>query len=275
MSIKLVVVDMDGTFLDDNNQYDTARFATIFENLRAQQIKFAVASGSQFQRLQAKFPDYLDEMFFISQNGSVIFDGQNFLGASPVADQDLAQVLTKISQYPAGYISQIVVSGVKKTYIDARTPEEIKALINEYYSDLAVVPDILTIDSKVAGEAITKIGIRFSSKIENLETVVADFRASLPTKLASLNSGFNVELVGLKEVDKVTGIKFIKEQLAIVDEEIMTFGDNENDAAMLALTPHSYAMANGSDHVKKIAKHQAPSNNEAGVLTVLEQLFAE
>lgn len=275
MSIKLVVVDMDGTFLDDNNQYDTARFATIFENLRAQQIKFAVASGSQFQRLQAKFPDYLDEMFFISQNGSVIFDGQNFLGASPVADQDLAQVLTKVSQYPAGYISQIVVSGVKKTYIDARTPEEIKALINEYYSDLAVVPDILTIDSKVAGEAITKIGIRFSSKIENLETVVADFRASLPTKLASLNSGFNVELVGLKEVDKVTGIKFIKEQLAIVDEEIMTFGDNENDAAMLALTPHSYAMANGSDHVKKIAKHQAPSNNEAGVLTVLEQLFAE
>lgn len=40
---------------------------------------------------------------------------------------------------------------------------------------------------------------------------------------------------------------------------------------MLELAGYSYAMANGDERIKKLAKYQAPSNNDSGVLQVLEK----
>lgn len=39
------------------------------------------------------------------------------------------------------------------------------------------------------------------------------------------------------------------------------------------MTDYSYAMANGSDKVKAVAKHQAASNDQSGVLTIIEDLL--
>lgn len=51
----------------------------------------------------------------------------------------------------------------------------------------------------------------------------------------------------------------------------MAFGDGGNDLEMLAYVDHSYAMANAPEKVKKTAKYQAPSNQESGVLEILER----
>lgn len=274
MSIKLVVVDMDGTFLDDTNQYDRLRFAKIFRQLQARGIKFAVASGSQHQRLQAKFPEYLDDIFFISQNGSIIFDGQKFLGASHIPTAELATVLQKISQYPTNEV-QVIVSGVEKTYLDTKMPTKMKKLFSEYFNALVEVPDIFKVSEATVNEPLTKVGVWFLSTDKTVQADIKAFRTSLPVNLASLSSGFNIELVGVNGVDKVTGIRAIQKQLGINDDEVMTFGDNENDVAMLALTPHSYAMANAAEQAKIVARNEAPSNNDAGVLTILEALLAD
>lgn len=273
MSIRLITVDMDGTFLNDQNEFNRQRFQNLLPQLAAKDIKFAVASGSQYQRLQRKFAGLDAEIFFISQNGSVVHDGDEFLAAAPIDDALVRKVFAVIAEFPAAYISQVIVSGVEKTYVANETPAEVQAVIAEYFSDLATVDDLTTISSATVGEGLTKIGVRFSSKTPDLEDVIADFRAKLPAQLASLNSGFNIELVGVDHVNKATGIKMIQDKYDIAADEIVTFGDNENDIAMLALTPHSYAMANAHENVKAVAHHLAPTNNDEGVLTVIEQLI--
>ena len=55
----------------------------------------------------------------------------------------------------------------------------------------------------------------------------------------------------------------------------MAFGDSENDLEMLELAGYSFAMENGEEKVKRMAKYIAPSNDEAGVLQVLEQYLKE
>lgn len=274
MSIRLIAVDMDGTFLNDQNEFNRRRFQKLLPKLAAKNIKFAVASGSQYQRLRNKFTDIDAEIFFISQNGSVVHDGDEFLAATPIDDKLIQDVFELIREYPAGYISQVIVSGIEKTYVASGTPVEVQAMIAEYFSDLETVDNLSAISSVSVGEGLTKIGVRFSSKTPNLDQVIADFRAKLPTELASLNSGFNVELVGMSHINKATGIKMIQDKYDIAANEIVTFGDNENDIAMLALTPHSYAMENAHDKVKTVAHHIAPTNNEEGVLTVIEQLIS-
>lgn len=79
MGVKMIVVDMDGTFLDQNNQYNQARFARVFQVLQARRVKFVVASGSQYQRLQNQFDPYRQSLDFISQNGAIVHHGDDLL----------------------------------------------------------------------------------------------------------------------------------------------------------------------------------------------------
>ena len=46
MTVKVIVTDMDGTFLNDAKQYDRPRFLAQFAQLQQQGIEFVVASGS-------------------------------------------------------------------------------------------------------------------------------------------------------------------------------------------------------------------------------------
>ena len=59
-------------------------------------------------------------------------------------------------------------------------------------------------------------------------------------------------------------------------EEVMPFGDEDNDYSMLSLFPNSVAMCNGNSKVKKAAgKVSKYSNNDDGVAFEIEQLFKE
>ena len=58
----------------------------------------------------------------------------------------------------------------------------------------------------------------------------------------------------------------------IADDEIMTFGDNENDLTMLKMTPFGYVVDNAEQKIKDQVTHFTESNNDEGVLNVLNQL---
>lgn len=51
MTVKVIVTDMDGTFLNDAKQYDRPRFLAQFAQLRQQGIEFVVASGNRYYQL--------------------------------------------------------------------------------------------------------------------------------------------------------------------------------------------------------------------------------
>jgi len=51
MSVKILAVDMDGTFLNSKKQYNKARFLKQYEQLKQNNIHFVVASGNQLAKL--------------------------------------------------------------------------------------------------------------------------------------------------------------------------------------------------------------------------------
>lgn len=58
MSIKLIAVDMDGTFLSDAKTYNRPRFLAQYQRMREQGIRFVVASGNQYYQLISFFPSW-------------------------------------------------------------------------------------------------------------------------------------------------------------------------------------------------------------------------
>ncbi len=62
----------------------------------------------------------------------------------------------------------------------------------------------------------------------------------------------------------------VLKHLDLTSEQIMAFGDSENDIEMLELAGIAYAMENADGNVKAVATALAPANSQAGVIRVLE-----
>lgn len=69
--IKLIAVDMDGTFLNSQSKYNEARFKEFHSKLDEKGIHFVVASGNQYYQLEDFFTDY-DDIDYVAENGALI-----------------------------------------------------------------------------------------------------------------------------------------------------------------------------------------------------------
>ena len=274
MSIKLIATDMDGTFLRDDHHYNHRLFKHIFRQLQKRHIRFVAASGSSFPRLAREFQPYVDQMDFISQNGSVIHHGHQFLTAYPIEVTALERVMHILDRfYGPQDINQLVVSGPTTSYVDQQMDAKNFAVIKLFYEKVVRVSDIRQVFSQYPNEQFTKISVNFASHID-LNRVAAVMDGYLPPSLIVENSGFNTDLIGNARGTKRNALAVLQHQLHLADDEIVTFGDNENDLGMLAMTARSYAMQNANPVIKLQAAHTtAIDNNHDGVLRTIEQLL--
>jgi HAD superfamily hydrolase (TIGR01484 family) len=76
------------------------------------------------------------------------------------------------------------------------------------------------------------------------------------------------------KVSKGQGLSFAMERLSLKREEVIAFGDEENDIPMFAGAGFSVAPSNAKDTVKAKADLVIGSNVEDGVAVFLEEFFA-
>lgn len=72
--IKMVAVDIDGTFVHADYTYDKERFERILFHMKEIGCRFVVASGNQYYQLRDIFPQYYDELSFVAENGAFVKD---------------------------------------------------------------------------------------------------------------------------------------------------------------------------------------------------------
>lgn len=274
MTIKLVAFDMDGTFLNDQNTYNHQRFGEILTKLRAQDIRVVSASGSQYQRLQDQFNEFKDQMDFVSQNGAAVYSNNQPLLIQAMPTEAVTATLNVINnEFAKTDIAEHLVVGVKSAYVDQTISQASYDLTYHYYNHLQKVSDLATITPERLQDQVTSIGVTFGDHVD-FDSKMSILRQSLPEGLSSQTSGYNTELISENSVNKAAGLRRLQEKYNIADDEIMTFGDNENDLSMLMLTPNSYAVANATDKIKTMVQNQTESNNDEGVLNVLERLVS-
>ena len=75
-------------------------------------------------------------------------------------------------------------------------------------------------------------------------------------------------------VDKGASLKRLAELLGVKAEEVLAFGDGQNDVPMLTFAGAGYAMANGCAEARACTPLIAPPNTEDGVAQVIERYLA-
>ena len=149
MEIKLVATDMDGTFLDENHQFDQALFLKVLKKFQEKGIYFAVASGRPLLSLKTIFKEVQDQIIFIAENGSVVeFHGEDVYEAT--MSPDFYQALfAKLQESPYFDKNKCLLTGKRGSYVLKTVDPDYLAASQNYNENIQMVSDFSEIDDLV------------------------------------------------------------------------------------------------------------------------------
>lgn len=261
--IKLVATDMDHTLLTEQGQIPSD-FASCVHHLRTLGIAVAIASGRPLYTLKSLFPDLTDQLIFISDNGAAVAYQNEVLFQSEISShnyQQLAQfVETKTSGLP-------VICALECAYVTPAAYPHFDFL-KKFYTKIQVVDDLST---------VTATANKFTVLFPNGDAQFyceRDFKPCYGANYSiTLGDTMWIDMMNLG-VNKGSAMQLMDQMLGVSTDEIMAFGDTHNDIEMLQSVKYSYVMANANLDMRQYANYIAPSNDEYGVIQILQQLIA-
>ena len=262
--IKLVAVDIDGTFVRSDYTYDIPRFQRILSRMKNAGCHFVVASGNQYYQLRDLFPGYYNDLSYVAENGAFVKAETELIFAADMPKETVDFVVDTCREYPEIWN---VLCGVESAYCErGRVNQEFFDLTSIYYHRLKWVDDF-----KQGNDQILK----FAPTVPEDKThfYYEILGKKLKGRLEPTTSGHgSIDLI-VPGCHKASGLRRLAKRWGILPEQCAAFGDGGNDIEMLQYCGYSYAMDNASENVKNAAKHVCPSNEEDGVLVTLEELF--
>jgi Cof subfamily protein (haloacid dehalogenase superfamily) len=263
MSVKLIAVDMDGTFLDDSKNYNRARFAEQYRQMKEQGIRFVVASGNQYYQLKSFFPEIEHEISFVADNGGwVVSEGEDVFNGA-LTKQQYDTVINHLLTLP--HVA-VIVCGKRSGYTLSSYCAEFRQMAGRYYHRLALVDNFSHPD-----DVIFKFALNLPDDL--LADTMDSLTAILEGIVVPVSSGHgSIDLI-IPGVHKANGLRILQEKWNIRDGEVVTFGDGGNDIEMLCQAGFGFAMANAPDKIKQVARFQSGHNNAEGVLDVIDKVL--
>ena len=264
-SIKLIATDMDGTFLDDNKDFDSELFQKVISQLNTKDIKFVIASGNQYQHLVDIFNDSNNKFSYIADNGAVVIDQGKIIAQKFISLNDVHKSLDLLKNTVGLQNGLIVLSGEESAYIEKDAPKEFIEEGQKYYRKLTSVESLYDVQDK-----IYKIALAWPD--QNVRPQEAILKANL-TNLHITSSGFGGIDIISEGVNKGNAISVLQKHMNLNNSQLVAFGDSDNDLELLEHCQQSYAMKNANEIIKKTAKyHTNWDNNDNGVLKTIELL---
>ncbi|WP_317855498.1 HAD family hydrolase [Chakrabartyella piscis] len=260
--IKLIATDMDGTFLTDDKKMAQDTDA-VLAKLKEMGIRFVVASGRQYPSLERHFPNHLEDIIIIAENGAFVAENKEELISYPMKKEDVIlclDVMAKLDRI------EPIVCGKYCGY--TKSPE-----IQEFFSrphlqyEMVLVEDLYS----VLDDAIKVSAILYNGKTN--QEGYDELRSAIHEGLYVATSGEGSIDIGTLGVNKGAALAKLQERLGITPEETVVFGDQYNDVELLQQGYYSYAMEAAEEGVKKFARFQGGSNNDGFVTKEIRRLI--
>ena len=268
MTIKLIATDMDGTLLDPKGQVDLPRLEKLLDQLEERGIRFVIATGNEIHRVKQLLGHLTERVVLIVANGARIFEGNQLLQAQTWDDDMVNRTLEffkgrecqeqfVVTSMNGGFVKEGTVFTELENFM---TPE----MIELFYQRMNFVEEL---ESHLFG-GVLKMSLVVGE--ERSDSVLEEINQLFNGSVQAVSSGYGCIDILQSGIHKAWGLQELLKRWDIKAEEIMAFGDSENDVEMLQLAGISYAMENADDKAKAVATNFAPSNIQAGVYQVLE-----
>lgn len=268
MTIKLIATDMDGTILDSQGLLDLPRLEKILDRLEEKGIRFVIATGNEIHRVRQLLGHLTDRVVLIVANGAKIFENNQLIQVETWDNELVEKALTffkgqecqnqfVITSMNGGFVKE----GTIFTQLDKfMTPE----MIELFYQRMNFVEEL---HPELFG-GVLKMSLVVGE--DRMDQVQEDFNQVFNGYVQAVSSGYGCLDIIQDGIHKAWALQELLKRWNIKSEEIMAFGDSENDVEMLELAGISYAMENADEKAKAVATDIAPANSQGGVYQVLE-----
>ena len=221
--MKLLVSDFDGTYyVDDIN--------ILKNNLKIQEFRsnnnlFMLSSGRSFNSLKSMCVKYNIEYDYLSCcDGSILYDKFDNIIVKYDLNKEIIDEFLKLKELAK-------IKKIQYSYPD------------DYYSDIKD-ESLIGCNIVIENQEINK---EFLDKLNELEKKYLEYDF-----LIYKHDDVTFFCLKNKGINKSTTIKYLKESLSILDDNIYTFGDNENDYYMLKYF-NGYYIGNVDNKIKEIS----------------------
>lgn len=292
MTYKMIVLDMDGTLLNEEQEISDAN-KSILLKAKEEGYHIVLASGRHFNGLLPYIRELgLDEpgCFSVSCSGAMVVanDSHEVIYEEHV---DMADV-------------RLLHETCEKLDIDMCCYSTEGLLIHHdnlftRYDCIANQAPLIKVDFNTVDETIYKLNIINESdeiaqeiidffpsmtledySVRHKETFNPDLLDELWRFPESIREKYNIVRplpffveVFHKHSNKAVGVEVITEKLGISMSEVVAIGDSGNDVHMIEEAGLGVAMANARDEAKAVADYITDSNCEDGVAKVMEKIL--
>ncbi len=269
MSIQLIASDIDGTFLNDQHDFDHERFQTQLDELNRRHIKFVVASGNQMAHCQDVFAGINGDMTFVAEDGALTMEQGRILDDNPLKPgllKDAVEYLATTSEFKD---AEIILSSQHRAFTNMKMDNPEWPMSSYFYSQLTAVDHFNGIT-----DSIYKIDIHWADK-DDVRSQAAMLRRDLGDDLGSVMSGLGGMDIVMPHVTKAYGLQQLQNLWKVSMDETMAFGDTQNDEAMLQHARLGYAMKNAEPEALAATDLVTPlDNNASGVMDMIDRVLS-
>ncbi len=274
MAIRLIVTDLDGTLMAPDHVTVTERTKKALLDAHNRGVKTAIATGRTISLIgmvtqQVDFIDYV-----IYSNGAAVYDRVNkkLIYTAFFPTQKALELAAYLESEPLFY--EMYANGwsyvpkEKASLFDggALPPEFIEKITENvnFVEDMAQVVRRSDVEKFNVSSMAPDRAAAITDRLKHFDG--ADWTSSLPDS----NVQNQMELMR-SGVHKGSAVSGMCQALDILPEEVMAFGDAENDCTMLRFAGWSFAMGNACDACRAAAKYQTASNAEDGLAQAVEK----
>ncbi len=283
--IKLLAFDLDGTLLTEDHRIDEE---TLKEIKKHDKIKYIIATGRNYALVEDIIDTYELDCDLILNNGHEFLSKDKEEHITYAFSDDKLRRICKILIKYNFHSSLTSANGNKYTFTE----------IEEYYNEHLRMSSVVR--KKDISELITSTLFTREAYLKNTITLsgIEELDSLEILKIDAKNLDKEANEKAMQELAEIGGISLstsyeayveicdsrmnkgklllqIADKYGIEADEIAAFGDSDNDIELLNVVPHSFAMKNGKDALKKVARYITDTNDNQGVLKGIRKILKE
>lgn len=269
--IRLIASDMDGTLLDAQGRI-SPRTLSALKKAQEKGVIFTMCTGRFHTHCCALARDVGLNCSIIASNGGSVFDGisQRMVGEH-LLDATSARMAQEIAerypiQYritmPGAFMDRHEANGDGGGYFQQIT----QVMLRDYHVQHICGAENIR---AMLDQPVYKVFLFKFPDQEMRERARAELQ-QVPGAYITTSGGLNLEVMP-QGVDKGTGLAELAAFYGIPLENVMVFGDYDNDLPMFRRAGYPVAMGNATDEIKRHAWQVTAPNTEDGLAQAIEK----
>ena len=273
MSIRAILLDMDGTLLGKSQVFVSVRNMEAIQRVLEKGIEVIPCTGRVFDMMPPQMLTQEGLRYYITCHGAAAYDRQE--KKNIYEDSIPAEEASKLLALLEGknYYNEIAAQNTiffEKAITDSLSAQPVPEHHIWYMRDRCYTavekPSEYFLKHNVRVEKMNLYGIPKNEQQEVYDklTALGSIRHTRP------GAGPNLEFSHIT-LDKLKAVDAVLKRLKIDYSETMAFGDSSSDEGILRTCALGIAMGNAPDYIKAIANDVTAANTEDGVALALEK----